>query len=135
MYYSILLMPRLESKHSNVLCSGVYPTNSGDTVSYLSNKVPFDLLLVEDEETLERALDGRTAASAFPTVKKLVVMDPDFDATKHHLSGDVIGWNDLQSAGKSISDAALADIEADQCVNEACLTVFTSGTTGMPKGK
>ncbi len=104
-------------------------------MSYLSNKVPFDLLLVEDEETLEQALEGRSIRTAYPTVKKMVVMDPGFEATGHPLYGDVIGWADLQQAGEAIPDAALAEIEADQVVNEACLTVFTSGTTGMPKGE
>ena len=36
--------------------------------------------------------------------------------------------------GRAVPDAELDRIEDEQFVNEACVLVYTSGTTGKPKG-
>ena len=36
--------------------------------------------------------------------------------------------------GRGVADSALDEVEEQQCVNEACMLIFTSGTTGLPKG-
>ncbi len=113
----------------------MYPTNSPDTVTHLSKMIPFDIVLIEDEELLEHALDGRSIKEAFPTIKKVVIMEPSGGNPELYRTGDVVTWSDLQEAGKAIPEERLAEIEEEQCANEACMVLFTSGTTGMPKGK
>ena len=63
--------------------TGIYPTNGPDTVSYLANHTPFDLLLVEDAAMLEAVLAGRKPREAFPSVKKIVLMAPGSEASQN----------------------------------------------------
>ena len=37
--------------------------------------------------------------------------------------------------GEAVPESRLDDIEEEQFVNEACMVLFTSGTTGPPKGE
>ncbi len=111
----------------------MYLSNSGETSSYLSNFTPFELLFVEDAPMLQMILAGRTPKEAFPTVKKIVLMAPGSDASSLGLD-NVLTWADLRKAAESVPESQLDEIESSQCVNEACVVLFTSGTTGMPKG-
>ena len=48
--------------------------------------------------------------------------------------GNVISWNDVLETGKKESDQDLHIRETNQAVNKACMYMYTSGTTGPPKG-
>ncbi len=115
---------------------GIYVSSSGKMVSYLSNHTPFDLLLVEDEDMLKTILANRTVKEAFPTVKKIILLAPQQPANPSEdiNSKTVITWKEMIAAGRNISGTCLDEIEARQFVNEACMLLFTSGTTGTPKG-
>lgn len=121
----------LGSVFAGGLCAGIYPTNGPETVSYLANHTPFDLLLVEDSAMLEAVLAGRSPQKAFPSVKKIVLMAPGSEADE---SRGVVTFDDVIERGKGVPGSALTEIEEEQCVNEACMLMFTSGTTGNPKG-
>ena len=49
-------------------------------------------------------------------------------------SRGVVTFDDVIERGKGVPGSALTEIEEEQCVNEACMLMFTSGTTGNPKG-
>ena len=99
---------------------------------YQSNHTPFDVLLVEDNAMLDTILAGRTTAEAFPTLKKIVLMAP---GSKGDESKRAVTWQEMIDLGKSVPESRLDDIEEEQFVNEACMVLFTSGTTGPPKGE
>ena len=46
----------------------------------------------------------------------------------------VLSWSDVIKLGKSLSDTELDRRIANLVVNQAALLVYTSGTTGNPKG-
>ena len=46
----------------------------------------------------------------------------------------VFTWNEVLHHGKLIDDSILEDREKQQAVNQACALMYTSGTTGNPKG-
>ena len=48
--------------------------------------------------------------------------------------GNVVSWNDVLELGKKESDQGLDIREGNQAVNKACMYMYTSGTTGPPKG-
>ena len=48
--------------------------------------------------------------------------------------GKVISWKTVLKMGSKASDEALYVRESNQAVNKACCYVYTSGTTGPPKG-
>ena len=49
--------------------------------------------------------------------------------------GHVITWDQLKSLGEGQSNSVLEQREMRQEVNKACMVIFTSGTTGLPKGR
>ena len=80
---------------------------------------------------LDAILAGRTAEEAFPTLKRFVLMAPGSEADE---SKRAITWRQLIELGEAVPESRLDDIEEEQFVNEACVLVYTSGTTGKPKG-
>ena len=48
--------------------------------------------------------------------------------------GSVISWKSVLDLGKENSDRELEIREKNQVVNKACMYMYTSGTTGPPKG-
>ena len=96
-----------------------------------SNHTPFDVLLVEDNAMLDAILAGRTVEEAFPTLKRFVLMAPGSEADE---SKRAITWQQMIDLGEAVPESRLDDIEEEQFVNEACVLVYTSGTTGKPKG-
>jgi long-subunit acyl-CoA synthetase (AMP-forming) len=98
----------------------------------MSNNTPLQILLIEDNAMLEKILEGRKIADAFPTVKKIILMEPGCIGNANE---GVLTWQELLKAGEAIPEAALDKIEAEQFVNDACMVMYTSGTTSLPKGE
>ena len=75
---------------------------------------------------------------AFPTVKKIVLMEGGGDLLSPQSlaanGDDVITWEELLDMGRSVDDQILEECEKDQSVNQAAMMLYTSGTTGPPKG-
>lgn len=94
--------------------------------------MPLQILLVEDNAMLESILDGRMISDAFPTVKKIILMEPGCIGNS---AKGILTWQELLEAGEGVADSALDQIEAEQSVNDACMVLYTSGTTSLPKGK
>ena len=50
------------------------------------------------------------------------------------LGSDVISWQQLLEVGRGVEDSVLRGRLEQQAVNQPALLVYTSGTTGNPKG-
>ena len=112
--------------------SGIYPTDSAKQVEYLVNDSKTSVLFVEDDEQLDKALEVR---ARLPLLSKVVVFD-------------MKGLRELDDPGV-ISLAALRELGRDWLRRHAgelqrrvaaiqpkdlAILVYTSGTTGKPKG-
>ena len=112
--------------------NGIYPTDAAAQVHYLCEDSATRVLFVEDDEQLDKALEVR---EQLPLLRKIVVFD-------------MKGLRDLDDPGMMSLDAlrALGREWLGQhpgCVEQssaACqpedlaILVYTSGTTGKPKG-
>ncbi|MDP2370658.1 AMP-dependent synthetase/ligase [Rhodoferax sp.] len=112
--------------------NGIYPTDATSQVQYLCEDSGTSILFVEDDEQLDKALEVR---AALPHLRKIVVFDMEGLASLD--DPDVISLADLRALGvhylNQHPDALRARIDACRPEDLAIL-VYTSGTTGKPKG-
>lgn len=116
--------------HGGGLSTGIYQSNSPDLVSHVCNHAPIQILVLEDMATYRTILNDRPRSEAFPTVEKIVLLNGSTENVK-----DMFTWQQVMDMGeKEQDDQILEDIAKKQGPNQAALLLYTSGTTGLPKG-
>jgi long-chain acyl-CoA synthetase len=106
----------------------VYPTSPAAEVEYVLAHSETEVLIAEDEEQLDKALEVR---SRLPLLRHVVVMDPR--GLPPDLP-DVITFADLEAVGGADSLATYRESVAALDPAATAILVYTSGTTGPPKG-
>ena len=114
------------------ICSGVYTTDSPSQLRYLMDDSGSKFLIVENDEQLDKFLEIKAQV---PGVEKVIVLD---DEGLHGFSDDrVIFLDDLYRLGreqlKETPDLFEAEV-ARSTPEDLAILVYTSGTTGNPKG-
>jgi long-chain acyl-CoA synthetase len=114
------------------ICNGIYPTDAAAQVQYLCEDSASSFLFVEDDEQLDKVLEVR---DALPLIRKVVVFDME------GLDGlddpQVIGLEALRELGRASLKAnpgLMPERRAARRASDVAILVYTSGTTGRPKG-
>ena len=112
--------------------NGIYPTDAALQVHYLCEDSRTTVLFVEDDEQLDKALEVR---GRLPLLRKIVVFDME---GLHHLDDpQVIGLDALRELGREHLRQHAGELEARAAAcqpEDLAILVYTSGTTGKPKG-
>jgi long-chain acyl-CoA synthetase len=112
--------------------NGIYPTDSAKQVEYILNDSRTRFLFVENEEQLDKALEVRERC---PDLEKIFVFD--MEGLADFKDPMVMPFDELLELGRA-HDKASPELW-EKLVNssraeELALLVYTSGTTGPPKG-
>lgn len=107
------------------LAAGIYPTNGTDACKYILEHSKCSILVVEDQKQLDKIWNIR---NELPHLKKIV----QYNGIPNNAG--VISWKDLMIRGKTLGDDELEGRLRRIAVNQCCTLVYTSGTTGNPKG-
>ena len=111
---------------------GLYPTNPAPEVAYLLADSGARVLIAEDQEQVDKAL---LIEADCPVLEHIVYLEHRGVATIDHPK--LMGWEEFLARGREHREAnprALQDL-ADSAEPEDVVTlVYTSGTTGPPKG-
>ncbi|MCC5950696.1 MAG: AMP-binding protein [Acidimicrobiia bacterium] len=108
---------------------GVYPTSPPAEVQYALEHSETKVVIVEDEEQFDKAIEVR---HQLPELRHIVVVDPR--GIRQLDDDQVLTLADLEARGAdaTIDDLAAATERIDPA--DAAILVYTSGTTGPPKG-
>ncbi len=108
---------------------GIYPTSPATEVEYLLSHSEASVLIVEDEEQLDKALE---AWDRLHKLQKIVVIDPRGVNTID--DPRIITFQDLIDLGDSVEGQSFEKMIQTIAPSETAIIVYTSGTTGPPKG-
>src|SRR4051812_38238911 len=107
---------------------GLYPTSSAEQCRYIINHSDAEFVLVDTSAQLEKISRIR---SELPKIKAIIALDET-------LAGNgVISYKSFLELGRAHRDAAMPVLEQrarNARPTDVAIMVYTSGTTGQPKG-
>jgi long-chain acyl-CoA synthetase len=101
----------------------IYQTNSPDECQYVLENSDAKVVIVEDEEQLDKIQRVRDRC---PKLEQVIMMEGS--------GGGAISMDELIESGASRSDSEWEQRWGSVTPDDICTIIYTSGTTGPPKG-
>jgi long-chain acyl-CoA synthetase len=111
---------------------GVYPTNPSAELEYILTHSQARFLVSEDQEQVDKAL---AVADRCPDLERIIVIDPK--GLRHYEDPRLITYEEVAEAGRRTyteDPKAFDRVTSERTPDEIGMIVYTSGTTGPPKG-
>ena len=115
------------------MSTGLYPTNPMAEVQYLVNDSGAKVHVAEDQEQVDKVIEA--GSDAFPNVKTIIYLEPR--GLRTYDDDRLMFWEEFMDIGRAHREehpgtvaATMAEAQPDDIVT----LVYTSGTTGPPKG-
>jgi long-chain-fatty-acid--CoA ligase ACSBG len=105
--------------------TGIYPTNGPEACRYILEHSKCAILVVEDQKQLDKIWEFR---NELPDLKRIV----QYSGVPNNPG--VLSWKDVLNRGKGLGEEDLERRLKRIAINQCCTLVYTSGTTGNPKG-
>ena len=110
----------------------VYQDSAAEEMAYVLDHCGARFVMAEDQEQVDKVLDVQ---DRLPQFEQMIYLDPrgmrKYDHAKLH------EFSKVQAAGRSKAEALRPELEARKAAitpADTCVMLYTSGTTGKPKG-
>ncbi|XP_021074084.1 long-chain-fatty-acid--CoA ligase ACSBG2 [Mus pahari] len=110
------------------LCVGIYATNSAEACQYVIQQANVSILIVENDQQLQKILS--IPPGKMETVKAIV----QYKLPLMENITNLYSWHDFMELGNAIPNIQLDRVILSQKANQCAVILYTSGTTGTPKG-
>jgi long-chain-fatty-acid--CoA ligase ACSBG len=108
--------------------TGIYTTNSVDSTKFVLEKSGATIVIVDDAKQMEKVKEIK---KRMPHLKVVIqTREPFTESTEN----GYYTWDELASMNTDDVEQEYRDRRADLAANDCCSLIFTSGTTGFPKG-
>jgi long-chain acyl-CoA synthetase len=117
---------------------GIYPTNPWVELQYIVRHSGSRVVITGDQEQTDKVLDAMANDGGLPAVEAIVCVD--MKGLRHYPQKQLMSFEMLCDLGKTYAlEHPEANANLDRLIDQAspddvCILVYTSGTTGPPKG-
>jgi long-chain acyl-CoA synthetase len=116
---------------------GIYPTNPWPELQYIVRHCRAKVAVCGDQEQTDKVLEAMRQGEGTPDMQ--LVLTVDWKGMRHYGDACLMSWQDALAQGQALAQdeaqAAQWHASIDQLLpTQDALIVYTSGTTGMPKG-
>jgi long-chain acyl-CoA synthetase len=117
---------------------GIYPTNPWVELQYIVRHSGARVVITGDQEQTDKVLDAIAGNDGLPALEAIVCVD--MKGLRHYGQSQLMSFEKLCELGKRYAvenpdaNATLDRLIAQASPDDVCILVYTSGTTGPPKG-
>jgi long-chain acyl-CoA synthetase len=122
----------LAAQSAGAIAVGVYPTNPTKEAAYVIGHSGSMFVVCDDQEQVDKVLEARTE---LPELKKIFVMD--MKGLRNYREPMIMSFEAVENLGRKIEEKdpeAYWRLIEELRPEDVAIMVYTSGTTGPPKG-
>lgn len=117
---------------------GIYPTNPWVELQYIVRHSGSRVVVTGDQEQTDKVMDAMANGDGLPALEAIVCVD--MKGLRHYRQQQLMSFDALCELGKAYAlehpdaNATLDRLIEQASPDDVCILVYTSGTTGPPKG-
>ncbi|MBI5248001.1 MAG: AMP-binding protein, partial [Desulfomonile tiedjei] len=122
----------IATQSAGAVAVGVYPTNPSKEAKYVIAHSESTFVVCGDQEQVDKVLEVK---DELPLLKKIIVMD--MKGLRHYADPLIMSFEDVEEIGRKVDEEDPQKFQRTTDLLKAedvAIMVYTSGTTGPPKG-